>query len=94
MLHCATCGTRFDDDGKRVLCGNCAPQDAAVVDGSQEQWNIVRNLSKLANVKLSEDDLKLIADSWAFMQLCEKALPYVEQRCLMNLLRKVQRERE
>lgn len=86
MKSCPLCGTRYDDEGRLLLCQNC--YESGLVDGSVEQWQIVRALAVLGGAR-QEQDLKLIADSVAFTSLCEDALPLVDAPELKNLLKRV-----
>ncbi len=93
MKFCPLCGVKFLREGETetwVVCGDC--YDAGLLDGSTEQWTIARSLFNLVNHKWSDADAKMVADSSAFVNLCENILPLVEAKQLSNLLKRVMRQ--
>lgn len=95
MVHCALCGQRFDNDGWRWMCPMCFSGPNKILwDGSEEQKALIRALFIIANKPRggwSEEDLQMIADSFAFARLVEMVMPHMETKCFVNLIQKVQR---
>jgi len=88
MTRCCQCGREFYAEADfHVLCYDC--HEGGEMDGSTEQWMILRSASRLYHHRWSDQDLKFVADSAWFPWLCEMVLPYMETEQLQNLLKKV-----
>ena len=88
MTSCAQCGVQFSPEADyHVLCYECLSSGG--MDGSTEQWMILRAGGNLFNHRWSDQDLKFVADSAWFPWLCERVLVYMESEQLANLLKKV-----
>jgi hypothetical protein len=86
---CPYCGSY--PAGTYPICDNCY-QAGGTLDGSQEMSALAYALKRIRNRRWVEEEFKFVADSAAFIWLCEQALPLVEAKCLRNLLRKVLRD--
>jgi len=90
MKICVLCGTKYHaDESWETPCDNCKDEKNFDTTQGSMHWKVLGALDKLLNGNLIEEELKLIADSHGFPWLCERALPLMEHRQLVNLLKRI-----
>ena len=89
--HCTICDRPFcPEQDHHIICPECFAEGR--VDGSDQQYKVLRALDNLwTNATLAED-WTMIAESSAGAHIAENILKHMEAKCLRNLLRRVLRD--